>query len=177
MRVKGYNGKAAIWNFLDLLRLNNFGGYKCAREFRCGHVLLKSDDESKPVLYVVYKRDFFESFDKIFLDFCRLFPDWKGVGESINTEALDRAVQFDGFNKGGCLLVFVHADDNVYVAYPQQVRKLCVNHNLVRKQDRLNAQVSDFGGRAKPNYESTYSFPKKFMKKFEEHFNVVIKDE
>jgi len=77
--------------------------------------------------YVVYKREFFNSFGV-------WFPKFRGgVGESLNVEWLDFAC------RRGCLFVlFVYPDGRVFGVEPEFMRSYCVNNGLVREQGSVN---------------------------------------
>lgn len=93
--------------------------------------------------YVKPKHDFFNSFS-------RLFPDQKGVGDSINKTILDKCVQ-DKVS----IIVFEHGG-KFYYAYPLQLYNYANNFNLIRRQDTTG--------------ELTYSFPLDMLQNFERYF-------
>lgn len=170
MIVKGYNSHAAMRHFLEQLHMIGFGRYNYAQNYKNGHALLKPFNKTKPSFYAIYKRDFFMSFEKEFPAFCESHPELKDVGESINAEALHRAI-----TNNIDYLVFIHPDDDVYLAYPLMIQKFCVLNGLVRGQNRVNLEMDVKSMSFKPTSEVTFSFPKKLLKTFEEQFKVMQK--
>jgi hypothetical protein len=166
MKVIGYNVMAKIRNFQDFLVSNNLGKYQVHASAKNGHYVLKSlDDKNKPNLYVVYKRDWFMTFSKKFSDFIKKNPHFEGVGESINKEALKRALA----NKCD-YIIFIH-DSEVFVGYTKMILNICINNNLIRNQNRLNSYAkTNNSGKSELVSETTYSFPKKLLVPFEEVF-------
>lgn len=71
--------------------------------------------------YVLFKRDFFNSFGKIFNE--------SGVGESINDDALRRAEE----TKAN--LLFVYTDGKIYTISSMLFRKLSKENNWSRKTE------------------------------------------
>ena len=97
------------------------------------HSLMKSISIDKPSFYALYKKDFFNSFGK-------MYPcEPSGVGESINIEWLDLALSLSVD-----YLVFVYPTGYVYIISPLLVKRYCESRGLIREQ---------YEG------ESTYVFP------------------
>lgn len=169
MKVLGYNAQAAICHFMEGLIAKGFGRYQYCGNYRNGHAILKSYDRDSPNFYVVYKRDFYMTFKHEFSGFCESHPDLAGEGESINEEALSRAIRH------GCeYIVFIHRGE-VFVTYPLLVAKFCKSHGLIRGQKRLNLYLqANTNGNYAHESEVTYSFPKKLLRKFEEEFEKVV---
>lgn len=163
MKVLGYNAQAAIRHFAENLISRGVGRYQNHSSYRNGHAFLRPIDQGIPGLYVIYKRDFYMTFKHEFSSFCEKYPDLAGEGESINSDALDRALRF-----GAQYIVFIHPGE-VLVAYPMLIKKFCESHGLIRGQKRLNMYLA-VGGDYEEKSEVTYSFPKKLLRPFEEEF-------
>lgn len=161
MILKGYNSSAIIRDFQTQLLKLKLGQYQYNQVFGTkGHVILTSLDKKKPRFYCIYKRDFYKTFEKHFFEFCLKNPQMKGEGESINIKALKNSINYNID-----YIVFIHPEE-VYVAYPMQIKRFCEKFELTKIQKRKNINNSKLG--AKITQEITYSFPKKLLKKFEE---------
>jgi len=114
------------------------------------HKLIRSEEG---LFYMIYKRNWFNSFSE-------KFPDFKCdcVGESINKKSLGTAI-YNNVDK----LVFVHPD-GVYSQYPLVIERFCEVNKLVRIQDKSNSYAA-YGGNRKEVREETYSFPKYLLEK------------
>lgn len=156
MILQGYNAQALIRNLRDTLS-HQFGLRYYVRNYeRNGHALFGSNNPNNKKLYVIFKRDFFITFNKQFVSFSKQYPEYYGEGESINTDALNRAIKFD------CeYIVFIH-DTGVFVAYPMLIKNFCETHKLIRGQKRLNSIYAN-GTTEEHINEITYSFPKKLL--------------
>ncbi len=113
------------------------------------HCLAYSNNKDSyvPKYYMIFKRDFFISFNIAFPKFIKSHPELSGYGESINVAALDLACKYNVD-----LLLFVHSDGRVYFINPIFLRSYVIKHSLVRKQF---------------DNECTYSFPLKLLSPFE----------
>lgn len=103
--------------------------------------------------YLIYKRDWFNTFAKQFERFVRKYPVYKGVkGESINRSSLDIATSnFCDF------LIFCHPE-GFYLASTVTIKNFCITNSLYRVQDRENTYKAKGGGYSEVR-EVTYSFP------------------
>lgn len=161
MKLKGYNSSAIIRDFQTKLFELKLGQYQYNQVLGSkGHVILKTLDKNKPKFYCIYKRDFYQTFEKQFWDFCLKNPNMKGPGESINIKALKNAISYDVD-----YLIFIHPED-VFVGFPRQIKRFCEKFELTKIQKRKNINKNNF--KTIINQEITYSFPIKLLKKFEE---------
>jgi len=69
---------------------------------------------------MIFKRNFFMSFGKIF--------NLKGIGESVNSEVVQYALDVDIHN-----FVFVYAEGKVYTIPVREFHDYAVSHNTIRK--------------------------------------------
>lgn len=88
------------------------------------HSLMKPVDVKQPTFYSLYKKDFFNSFGKMYPD------EPSGVGESINVEWLELAL---GLKVD--FLMFVYSNGYAYRISPKIVKRYCESRGLVRDQD------------------------------------------
>lgn len=95
------------------------------------HAIISTDVGN---FYVVFKRDFFNSFGQIFND--------KGVGESINEESLEFA------DKQKANLLFVYPDGKIYTISAMLFKKLAKENEWIRKTS---------------TGEETYSIPVRYL--------------
>lgn len=160
MKVIGENAIAKIRSFRDQLYQLGYGNFMTVNQYRNGHYILKSEKMS---IYVIYKRDWFKTFSKQYKDFIDSNPEFSGVGESINRESLNIAIQ-----KGCSHIVFIH-DDEVYTAPAWQIFRFCEKYGLKRIQKRKNT-YRGFGNTRDVVVEITYSFPKILLKTFKDEF-------
>jgi hypothetical protein len=117
------------------------------------HRLITTDTEK---YYVIYKRAFFNTFEKQFKGIYEQYPFLTGKGESINKEALEVALrnQVDA-------VVFIHPE-GIYSIYPMIIKSFCEKNELIRTQDKTN-YYKGLNGTRETTKETTYSFPKKLM--------------
>jgi hypothetical protein len=80
--------------------------------------LITTDKNMKYLL--VYKRNFFMSFGRIF--------SMRGIGESLNEEIVEYAI-----SKGIHELLFVYKDGMVYAISPQEFKDYATNHKTIRQ--------------------------------------------
>lgn len=104
--------------------------------------------------YVVYKRDWFNTFGKQFN-----LKEYSGVGESINKEYLELAL-----NRNAEKIVFIHPD-GMFGIYPALIKNFCEKNDLVRTQDKPN-HYKGLNGFTETIRETTYSFPKELLEGF-----------
>ena len=104
--------------------------------------------------YLIFKRDFYKTFQNEFYEFTNKYPEFKGVGESINKEVLDKLCLRDPERT---ILVFIYEDAKAYVVYPNLFKNFAEKNNLIRKQDALNTYKSN--GTVNIIQEITYSIP------------------
>lgn len=87
-----------------------------------------------PKFYVLFKRDFFMSFNLVFKDFVKSYPDYNTVGESINEDVF-KAVKARGVD----YLIFAYDNSRrVYKLSVGLLDRFYKTYNLVRVQDKLN---------------------------------------
>ena len=145
MELMGETAESKIKYLIDLL--NRKGrGYYLQNRYRGGHTILRSD--IAPSLYCVFKREYYLTFGKE-------FPEYTDeLGESINLEALERAIALK------CdYIVFIHSV-RTFKVFPMQIKKFCEARNLIRQQKRFNQyKTTDCTNRIQLELESTYSFP------------------
>lgn len=160
MKVPGYNAHAATRALVEHLSRQYGSLVFISHTYPNGHHIIKRD---KIKYYVIYKRDFFQKFPKLFEDFCMQHEDFAGEGESINKEVLENIL-----SRGYELIIFIHPEQ-VFAIYPLLVKKFCENHGLLREQIRLNTvRVPDGAGSRATISEVTYSFPKKLLQPLED---------
>jgi len=140
---------SAFKNFIQILMDEGYEKIQRYNYNKERHALIKTSSKS---FYVVYKRDFFNTFGDRFPEFIKEYGFLDGRGESINSEGLEIAL----WNNVD-YIVFIHPD-NFYFIYPQTIKKL----NLIRRQDKKNLYYEK-GYEAKQ--EITYSVPIELLKK------------
>jgi len=89
--------------------------------------------------WLLYKREFFRSFGKIF--------GYKGCGESINKEWVECAID----NYEITAFIFVYPKGYVYIIPPLEIKKFAENNNTIRKTK---------------SGETTYSVPISFLRRW-----------
>lgn len=125
-----------------------------------------SDVLGVPSFYVLYKKEFFMSFNKVFSSFVAANPIFNSVGESINEDYLDLAVA-----KKVDYFLFVYDDGKVYSVPVLLVKKFCDKHGLRRVQEVRNVyNRRDGSGLCSSVNEITCSFPITLFKKWGELF-------
>jgi len=102
--------------------------------------------------YLVFKRDFFNTFYKQFEVFYDNYPELGKQGESINAESLKTCIKYNVSD-----IIFIHSD-GFYSITPLQLVKFCKKFDLLRTQDKNNKYKGQNGVYNKVN-EETYSFP------------------
>jgi hypothetical protein len=114
------------------------------------HKVIEVDGER---IYLIYKREFFNTFSKQFPEFIGQFPYYSDEkGESINPYGIYMA------NKYSCdKIVFAHKEGFFWI-YTKQLENFCEKYNLIRKQERGNDYLQK-GGDRQIEYEETYCFP------------------
>jgi hypothetical protein len=162
MELKGYNAEAMIRNLRDKISINYGINYFVRNYYQNKHASLVCDNKKVPNLYVVYKRDFYKTFEYTFRDFCYNNPDLCGEGESINVESLNMALRMDAE-----YVIFLHTD-GIYCIPTMLIKKFCEKYSLVRLQKRINSYIR--GDSSKSIQEKTYSFPKKLLEPIESIF-------
>jgi len=121
-----------------------------------------------PKFYVLYKKDFFHKFNDHCEGFVKDNPYYRGLGESINEEFLQRAIREDA------LLLFVYPNKQIYSIFPMVIYKLWQNQpphlkgELLRTQLKNNQySIPDYNNGLKQVYELTFVFPIKLMSKLD----------
>lgn len=103
--------------------------------------------------YLIYKREWFNTFSKQFDKFVKKYPEYEGVkGESINQSSLSCATSnFCDF------LIFCHPE-GYYLASTVTIKNFCLTNGLYRVQERENTYKAKGGGYLDTR-EATFSFP------------------
>jgi hypothetical protein len=146
-----------------------------------GHALIRTN---KGVLYWLFKKDHFHSFNYEMKGFVKAHPEFAGLGESINQEYLLYAIDKNA------TLIFQYQDNEAIYAPSRQklleeVKKIfpegnfenidstrllkifCDAYNLKRAQDRENEYKSnDYCDSTIRIHEITYSFPLKLLERY-----------
>lgn len=120
------------------------------------HCIIETDAEK---LYVIYKREYFNTFYKKFPDYFNKFNFKDLRGESINVNYLKLAMmeQVD-------FIVFIHPEKSYFIE-PSRILNCCLRFNLIRYQDKINEYKGNYGKGIKEN-EKTYSFPIEIMEEW-----------
>lgn len=150
----GHNQFVAFKEFQSLL-VRVYGVAFERLEFNKGrHLLLKPVSGDFPSFYLVFKREFFDSFSRQFDRFSAENPEASKVGESINESSLELLIKHKAE-----YLVFIHPN-NAYVAIPHQFYNYAKYHNLVRIQEKPNVYKSNnYNGGFNSKKEITISTP------------------
>lgn len=122
------------------------------------HVLLEPERQSDPSFYCLYKREYFITFNKQFPEFVSLYPDLAGVGESINEDALTKAIM-----RRAAYLLFVYENGRMYVCEPHKFLRVAQRYKLFRNQQKLNRVAEPFTRKQRFMREGTYSLPLKLL--------------
>ena len=117
------------------------------------HLLVNIDGK---LVYLVYKRDFFNTFEDKFKSFCDKFPHLKGVGESINEDCLEYCIKAKVQE-----IYFLHGSGD-YSITPRLFYNFIEKFGLKRVQDKGNMYLQE-GGRYENIREITCSVPKKLL--------------
>jgi hypothetical protein len=145
------------------------------------HTLIGSKNKN---YYLLYKKDFFNSFSQIFKEYAN--TEYAGVGETINREYMQFALNHNAelifcYEKSPCIYYCADSiklskeinrhlgtDSNYSEVLGTKLLKLyCEFHNLVRVQDKTNEYKIDNYSESKIQVnEQTYSFPVKILKRF-----------
>ena len=111
--------------------------------------------------YVVFKRDWYHSFNSAFPSFIDKHPECKGYGESLDTEYLDIALIHNS------IIVFIHPD-NAYFIDSVLMDLYCINHKLYRQQDKENIyKKGNYTKEVKAEQEQTYCIPISLLQNLE----------
>lgn len=110
----------------DELPFNNDG----KGEFR--HLLVKTDHG---VFYCLFKHNFFMSFNYQFPDFVKRYPEFAGVGESINMIWLKKAMSYDA------MLVYVYEDERIYTIKAKELWDFVNTHSLIRFSNQVPKEL------------------------------------
>ncbi len=149
----------------EVIELNNNKHFfiRCLPEF-----------EKEKRYYVLFKQDFFKTFSLQFPNFVKEFPQFDGVGESINKEWLELALsyceltkanKFEGTETIDVKLFFIYPDGSMFWEDPRAFHKFAETKGLVRVQDKHNAiSKKDYTEDYVNIQEMTYCRPLKLMK-------------
>lgn len=155
------NNKVMAFDFVQGLLQRRLGGFFVRDSANLDrHCILTWLKNTGVRFYVVYKRDFFNSFPVWFPKYCGGIGGH--TGESLNVESLDLAV------RRKCLFIlFVYPDRQVLAIEPDYMKSFCLRNGLVRKQGKLNI----VGGEQKTLLslqEQTYCIPIGILKSLDE---------
>ena len=147
--------------YLIMQRLREVHGeYYYMKKYNKGRHLLLYSTDPLPRYYVVYKREWFNTFAKQFPAFIQENPRFASeVGESINTQDLENAVSV-----GTNYLIFVH-EEGIWKISALLFLKFARKNNLVRRQNRTNPYKQQ-GGFSSYIHEDTYSIPASMLEKW-----------
>ncbi len=165
------NNKQALQSVLIRLREVFNASYSFAVYNHGKHFYLYPpvDKRFLPTFYMLYKKDYFHNFNTEFVSFANANPSLIGWGESINKEWLEIAISLRAN-----WLLFVHKE-GIYMVTPIKLKAFCVRSDLIREQVVPNTYKSGGGSSTTVSVrETTYSFPIKILKNFNEAFNVDI---
>lgn len=130
------------------------------------HCLIKTADVS---FYVVFKKEFFLSYSKIFKSFLDRYPNLAGYGESLNVSIVQECFE------NNYTLVFLYPNGSMYTISPGEIIHAhgkaleCMPNGLIRSQDKTNTyKVKYSNGYEEDVNEATYSFPIKMLKRINE---------
>jgi hypothetical protein len=115
-----------------------------------GHRIVKTEKES---YYVVFKERWYETFGKYYLHD-------EPVGESLNEEAIKRALQHNAET-----LVFIHPE-GIYFAYTKMFLGISEKYGLIR-QSKKKRIIRVVGGKRVVTPELLYSVPQSTISPFE----------
>jgi hypothetical protein len=120
------------------------------------HFLLRSNVVSVPVFYFKFTTDWFHTFNLKFPEFINEFPEYAGLGQSVNKEFLEYA-----FRRGADYFVVGLPDNTFHMVSVALWLRYSKEHGLVRVQDKLNDSRSK-------GCEVTYCLPAKMFERLEE---------
>ena len=139
MNLKGTTANAKVINLMKALN----DQFYIAETYRNGHYLIKNKKET---YYVVFKKAYYNTFN-------REFSQNSEKADSINLEAINRAVKYDA------KVLIIH-DEKIYQAFPMQIKNYCENKGFIRKQLKGNLYLKkNYSGTKEETHEITYSFP------------------
>jgi len=171
MELLGVNSNAKLLAFMKEIKEFGFVSNTVSENLPNGHHIIDTrGKESK--IYLLFKREFFNTFESKFPIVIYRLPEMRGVGESINKEALDIAIM-----RNCDYVVFIH-ESEVYITYPRIIKNLCEKYKLIRVQKKGNMyNMKDCSGQSSEIFETTYSFPKALLQKFEDKFERLIQND
>ena len=123
------------------------------------HATLIPQDYRCPSYYVLFKNSFFMTFNEQFTEFVNAYPEFGGLGESINERWLLEAC------RRCSRILFFYPDDKAYFVEPMIIKRFCESHGLIRVQEKANFYNERLSKGIKVEHEKTYSFPIKLLKK------------
>lgn len=160
---------------LDYLRTKYYIAPEIKERNHFGDAYIKTE---KGNFYFKFKRDLFHSFQYEFPDYQKTKNHLDGIGESINQEYLEKAI-----NKK-CTLLFAYRQQPNAIYTPSRHKLLailetvlpdedfkkipttvllkifCNYYNLIRTQNEpITINASDYSGCKVVQYEKTFSFP------------------
>ncbi len=100
------------------------------------HCMIDVDNDK---YYVMFKREFFKSFGQI-------FENQKGIGESINANALSNAITL-----GAKYILIIYPNGYIYKVDPLEWQDFAVKNNTIRQ----------------PHSEKTFSIPVSMLERFD----------
>ena len=159
------NNSVALRDFIMFLKRrydNAFFTIANSFNYNRHRLIIPPHGSDLPRFYVVFKKSgFFQSFNYNFKSFTNKYPEFKGLGESINLEWLKVAIAAKAD-----YLVFIHVDGHKYIVSTKLVYNFVNKYNLFRTQNRVNEyQVN---GLVNSTRELTASFPIRLLENLEE---------
>lgn len=137
--------------------------YNISKFNNCRHAILKPPMGSDlPSFYVVFKRQWLITFNFKFESFVNAYPEWAGIGESLNKEWLELAI-----SQRVSYLLFGHEEETIYQVSPLLFKKFVDNNNLYRTQERSNEYIrKDGSGMITTVKELTACIPVKLLERW-----------
>lgn len=125
------------------------------------HLLLRGGREA-PNYYVLYKKDFFNSYNEFGGEILVVHPEFMGLGESINESCLGVALHYKA------VLLFIYPDGKVYCIHSETLWNLSRRYpSMLHVQKRSNVyKVPDFQKGRDVVHERVILFPLKLMELF-----------
>ncbi len=177
-----WNKDSALRFVLDYLKSKLYTSVKLVKKNKFGHCYITTN---KGNFYLLFKKDFFHSFNHEFPEYVKQPNTFKGVGESINIEYMKFALN------NNAVLLFCHENNKnaIYTPSREKLTKAletimpeadfngvpatallkiyCDHYNLKRTQDRTNQyKVNDYTNGTIEVNERTFSFPFALVERF-----------
>jgi len=147
------NKYIAFLKFMKKLKLKNYKIINVRDVNKDRHRIVFTDRGN---FYLLYKKDYYNSFSTKYADFIYKVPAMRGVGDSINVDFLNLAIQ-----KKVNFLVFIH-ETETFIVDPQDMKEYCEKNHLKDLQDKNNKYRGN-EGRGYNIHELTYRIPKSWL--------------